>query len=216
MPINKIATVEGARTFARWLVYAGDPTTAGGMVPVGVTEGDLDWEEMERVHDLTIEELTGEAPIQRKIIQEGVRATVPIVLGPRPAVGALAANSGVALYDVISSVGAGAGGGYSEPKDAATTCLLLIPANEVGDGLSYGGVPPKVWAGGLGASGPVHARWIWKATAEAKSMTLLQTPNSKVVVEVPFRSMLDLSKPEGQMFWSLGVPHADILTTLEI
>lgn len=205
MPITKPALTGGKRDYGRWAVYVGDAFTAGGLVQLGVTEGDIDWEPMEAYRDLTLEEYTGAAPHDRAVVAEGVLVTVPLIIGPRVDAG----DDGTAIYDKISALGDGSGGGFSTPQDAVETNLLLIPEFEVGAGLSYDGV---AWS----PAAPKHARWIWRAVPEATAITLAQTTNEKVIVSVPFRGLYADARPEGHKLYTVGNPVAAGITTVRI
>lgn len=199
--LNKITLTEAVRAIGRAFVYAGDPTTAGGMVALGATEGEIEVEEPESYNDLTLPEYTGEAVHERQVQHGSPLVTVPLILGPTPD----GSDDGAAVYDKISSVGDGSGGGYSTQQPAVTTALLIVPESEVGDGLSF---TVDVWT----PAAPVHAIWIWRASAEASNQPFRFADGGKVIRSVPFRGLVDRTKPEGHMLWTRGDPDAHGIT----
>lgn len=197
--LTKISLAEALRAIGRAHVFAGDAFTVDGMVPLGATEGDIEVEELESYNDLKLEEYTGDAVHDRKVRHGGALVTIPLIVGP--AVGG--ADDGTDVYDMISSVGDGSGGGYSNEQDVVTTNLLIVPDSEIGAGLSYPDADGP-WA----PAAPKHAIWLWRAAPEASSQPFRQGEGGKIIREVTFRSLFDAARPEGHKLWTRGNPIA--------
>lgn len=197
--INRVSLAEALRAIGKAYVFAGDATVASGLVALGATEGDIEVEELESYNDLTAPEYTGGAVHERKVIQEGALVTVPLVIGPK----ADGSDDGSSIYDKISSLGDGSGGGYAEQQDAVPTTLLIIPEIEVpAAGLSFAAA---AWDPADAA--PVHAVWLWRAVPEVSAMTFRHGEGGKIIREVPFRAMFDDSMPAGHKLWTRGDPN---------
>lgn len=210
MTINRVTLAEALRAIGKAFVYAGDPTTAGGLIALGATEGDIEVEELESYNDFTVPEHTGGAVHERKVIQEGAIVTVPLVIGPKID----ATDDGSSIYDKISSLGDGSGGGHSEQQDGVTTSLLVIPQSEVPAGglATEDTTADTVHDAWVGGNIPIHAVWLWRAIAEVGSMSFRHGDGGKIIREVSFRTLFDASKPEGHKLWTRGNPYAHGIT----
>lgn len=188
MPISKVSLTEAIKAIGKADIYAGDATTASGLLALGATEGDIEVEELETYNDLMAPEYTGDAVHDRKVLQGGARITAPLILT-------------AAAYDKLSSLGDGTGGGHSTQQAAVTTTILVIPQSEVGAGLSFSA---GVWA----PAAPVHAVWLWRAVIEPDTYAFHHGDGGKTIREVSFLTLFDDAKPEGHKLWTRGDPDA--------
>lgn len=197
--ISRVSLAEAVRALGKAMVYVGDAFTDSSLVPLGATEGDISAEEQESYNDLTIPEETGAAIHERKVYQEGCIVTIPLIVGPSPD----GSDDGSEIYDLISSVGDGSGGGYSMPQAVAETNLLLIPEREIdpASGLAFDGT---TWT----PAAPVHAVWIWRAVPQTNTITFRRGEGGKVITEVTFIGLFDRDQPEGHKIWTRGDPSA--------
>jgi hypothetical protein len=184
-------------------VFVGDPTIAGGMVSLGATEGEIGFEATEASNNLTAPESTGGIPHQATVTLESAVITIPLIMGDP------------ALWAKVSATGS-AGGGFSTPQRVQETSVLLIPRSELGGGLAYtlaGGWTRTAGNGVAGAAGaeaaPQNAIWLWRAYLTRGRVPFRYAEGGKVISEIRATGMMDVSKPEGQMVYTIGAPEAE-------
>lgn len=205
--ISPFTLAEALRAMGVAEVFVGSPLVAGGMTSLGATEGEIGVEFTEGMNNLTAPELTGGIAHQTTTTLDAAVITVPLILGDPD------------LWAKISATGT-QGGGFSTPQPVQETTVLVIPRRELGGGLSYG--PPEgggaaVWtrqagngvaaASGAGAA-PQNAVWLWRASPSRGRIPFRYADGGKVITEVRFAGMIDVTKPEGQMVFSMGDPAA--------
>lgn len=197
---------EAIRAMGMAAVFVGDPTIADGMGALGQTEGDLGLETAETPNKLTTPDSTGGIAHQATVTLESAVITIPLIMGDP------------ALWAKTSATGA-SGGGYSSPQKVQETSVLLIPLAELGGGLSYSlaagwarlegnGVAAAVGA----AAAPQNAVWLWRAFLTRGRVPFRRQDGGRVVAEVRAEGMMDVTKPEGQMVYTVGAPEAQGVT----
>lgn len=172
------------------------PTSAASWALLGITEGDVQVEEGFQYNDYKLPEWTGDAVHERNVDGQSMKVVVPLIWG----------NS--ALYDTIAPSGT-QGGGRSKPIAVETRTVLIIPAKEVGEGLSYDGT---VWT----PAAPAHAVWIHRAAFEPGSYSFKHGDGGKVIRSVGIMALFDDTKPEGQKLYTVGNPVTQGVTTYRV
>lgn len=212
MAIAPFTLAEAIRAMGVAEVFVGDPTVADGMVSLGATEGEIGVEITEGTNALTAPELTGGIVHQATTTIESAIITVPLIMGDPD------------LWARISATGE-KGGGHSTPQPVAETSVLVIPRRELGGGLANATGLPAAWtrtagngvAGGVGAEfAPENAVWLWRAFPMRGRVPFRYAEGGKVITEVRFTAMIDVSKPEGQMVFTIGDPTAQGIADLII
>lgn len=190
-------------------VFVGDPLTTGGMSSLGATEGTISFEAPQTLNPLTAPELTGEAAHQATVVYGAVRVTVPLILGDPT------------IFAKISPTGSKSAGN-SVPQKVFETSVLIIPRAELGGGLSNTGSNWTRTAGngvaaatGVGAA-PQNAIWMWRATPTFAALPFSYGNGGKVITEVTFTAMFDVSKPEGHKLYTIGDPTAITPTPIAV
>ena len=171
-------------------VLIGDPFTVGGLVPLGIKDGDATVEWNEEYNDLIIGQ-TGPAIHQRKLRGMSPVVTFPILVGDPE------------LYATLSPTGT-AGGGHVEQQPVATTSLVLLPQSEMGPaGLSYpDGAGP--WA----PAAPEHAIWFWRGHFLRPGASFREAEGGKRLDTVTFQAMWHGASPDGHKLFTIGDPAA--------
>src|SRR4051812_47067250 len=119
MSANRLTLAAALAAVGVAQVFVGNPFVAGGMVALGATVGDIAPSVGYDVNALTATEYTGGVEHQATITQGAVEITVPLI------------NGQATVFDKISPVGDGSGGGWSTPQKVVTTTLLLMPLSEM-------------------------------------------------------------------------------------
>ena len=176
-------------------VFIGDPSIADGMESLGATEGEIRASVPILTNPLTAVEFTGDIPHADSIRYGAPTVTVPLILGAEE------------LWAKIMPTGISAGG-YSRPQVPVTTCVLIIPRSELGEGLTFDGT---LWT----PAAPVNAFWLWKAFPTIDAIPYRFDNGGKVISEVTFHGMFDATKPEGAKAFYIGDPNA-YTTPIEI
>ena len=194
-PISNLS--EYINALGKAYIYTTDtPTVAGSWALLGITEGDIQVEEGYQYNDYKLPEWTGEAVHERNIDGQSLKVTAPLIWGNAD------------LYDTIAPSGS-KGGGRSAPMAVTTHTVLVIPAIEVGDGLSYDGTS---WS----PAAPDHALWIHRATFEPGSYSFKHGDGGKVIRQVGIQALFDDNRPEGQKLYTVGNPVTQGITTYRL
>lgn len=192
MGVSRYSLTEALRQVGRAEVFVGDPFAVGGggMELLALKEGDVVVNEPYETNALTLPEYTGGVEHDTTVTLGPVTVTIPIV------------NGQADVYDKISPVGDGSGGGWDFPQPVVPTSVLIVPLSELAaDGtLSYGGGPPAVWA----PAAPVHAIMLWKAYPIPERTTFGYDNGGKRMDSVTFRAMLRMANPNGHKVFSRG------------
>jgi hypothetical protein len=178
-------------------VFVGDPYTAGGMEALGATEGDITFRNGLTSNDLTAPEYTGDIPHQTTVVQGVVEITVPLI------------NGQLDVYDKISAVGDGSGGGWDAPQDVVTTTVLLMPLREMAADGTFARTSAGVWTP---ATAGKHCLWIWRAYALTTEQTFGYDQGGKRINEVTFRGMYAGQNVNGHKVWTRGNPPAGVVS----
>ncbi|MBV9772654.1 MAG: hypothetical protein JO040_01810, partial [Gemmatimonadetes bacterium] len=114
------------KSIGKGYVFVGDTSTAGGLHPLGLTEGEIKVAFAQEFNDLKFPEYTGPAVHDRKLTGENVTVTIPLILGDPD------------LFERLSPVQKSSGG-YSTQQKVETTSLVIFPENEMSPstGISY-------------------------------------------------------------------------------
>lgn len=177
-------------------VFTGSATVAGGLVPLGATEGEIHVEETFKYNDLKAPEWTGDAVHARDLDGQNVKIKVPLIMGD------------TTIYDKLSPVGV-RGGGRSKPTAVTTTTLVLVPLKEYNGPIGYNGT---VWT----PAAPQHWVWLWKAVPMPGKYGFAHANGGKIIREIDFEPLFDDTKPEGQKLYSIGDPTTQGVTGLLI
>lgn len=173
-------------------VFRGDPTVEGGLVPIGVVQGEIKVKEKLTFNDLTFEEETGDSVHDSEVMDGGIEVEIPIIL-----------HAGA--YDAFSPLGDGSGGGYSTPQRVVPGTYLIIPRREIGAELSYkspDGIAAKAWSG----PPPKHALWIWRGRGVGSDYSFQHKELGKTIRTLTVTSMYDAAMPEGHQHYTRGNP----------
>jgi hypothetical protein len=182
-----------------------DGATALSLDHLGDTEGDIRLVPNDSYVHLTAPELTGPAKLESYIEGEDPTVEIPLFLADP------------ALRAVISPTGT-AGAGHSRRRKVAKHTLVLFPeelfaeANgEYGD-LSY--TDANGWRLGGDALTDEQERllglsvWLWRGYFTRAPIPFRHADGGKALDTVTFQAMLDSSKPEGNMLYTIGDPAA--------
>lgn len=168
-------------------VFVGSPLVANGMLNLGMTEGDISFEPLYTMNELTAPEWTGAVAHQATVTPGKVILKIPLIMGDP------------LLWPKITP-NAHAGSGYSSPQQVVPTTVLVIPITELGTSLAYSGT---AWT----PTGTLkNAVWLWKAFPTPGPVGFKYAGGGKVITEVTFTAMFDFTKPEGQKVYSIGDP----------
>lgn len=181
------------RAIGRASVGVGDPFTAGGLTPLGVTEGAVEPNFEADFNDLTFPEQTGPLVHARSMRGESLSVDIPLIVG-NPELWARVSPTGLA------------GGGYSGPRDVEETALVLFPQSDVPvDGeLSYDGT---AWSPGP----PENALWIWRGHFSRMGPAFQDEDGGRTVRTATFQALYYAPNPEGHKLFTIGDPtEADI------
>lgn len=193
-------------------VFIGDTLTANGLTSLGAVEGNIEVSVPWELNELTAPELTGKVPHQATATLGSVTMKVPVILGD------------ASLYSKISPSGT-SGGGFSTPQKVAETSCVVIPRSQVGGGLTNTAGTPTGWtrvagngadAGSGVTAAPTNAVWFWRATMSFGNLPYSYSNGGKVLVEVTFTAMFDVSKPEGHKVYTIGDPTALIPSPIPV
>lgn len=194
-------------------VFVGDPLTVGGMVSLGILEGERRGEIEYTENKLTMPEHTGDIAHDVISAVNVARIVCTVVLN--------ATEDAEALWAAINPLGSNAGGGSSHVRKP-TFAVALVPHSDLGKSLVYNEVTPG-WerieeddTTTLGAdAAPKHALWLWKAHVKHGSIPYGFEDGGKSRVEVTFEGMFDETKPEGAKVFLIGDPRA-FATPIEV
>jgi hypothetical protein len=178
-------------------VFVGNPFIVGGMEALAATEGDITTDMPFDVNALTAVEYTGGAEHQATITQGAVTVTVPVI------------NGQADVYDKISPVGDGSGGGWSAPQKVVETTVLVMPLSEMAADGSFSRTAAGLWT----PATPKHCIWLWRAYAVPSGDTFGSDNGGKRMNSVTFRTMYRGENPEGHKMWTRGDPPATITST---
>lgn len=177
-------------------VYIGDLFTAGGLEPLGATEGEIRVESNEEYNDLVFPEYTGPAVHATKLTGENPVVTIPLIVG------------NAALWEKISPTGKFSGG-RSNHIAPIETSMVIFPEDEVINGIGYDGM---AWT----PAAPQNAVFFWRGYFRRPGLTFRQPDGGKVIVEATFQVMHDAARPEDLKLWCGGDPVAAGVTDLRI
>lgn len=178
-------------------VFAGDPFTAGGMVNLGATEGDVTVDIATEENVLTAPEYTGGVAHQVHIMAGEITGTIPLIMGD-PAIWAKIMPTGIL------------GMGWSSQQPVVPTSIGIVPIDEIGVGMAYNGT---AWTGGRE---PKNAIWIWRAILQPGPMTYHFGDGGKSIMPVRLRGMFDAARPEGHKVFTIGNPVTAGITTFRL
>ena len=183
------------KTIGKGYVFVGRTDTAGGLSPLGATEGEIKVAFNQEFNDLKFPEHTGPAIHERKVSGENVVVTLPLILGDP------------ALFDTLSPTSE-THGGYSRQRPVATTSLVIFPESEIPtEGLAFtpgASGAPGTWS----PAAPARAIWIWRGHFVRPGLNYKQGDGGKVIAETTFQAMYDASRPEGHRLYTIGDPSA--------
>lgn len=194
--LNRPDLEAALKRIGKGAVFVGDPFTAGGLLPLAATEGEITPTFAESFNDLTFPEYTGEIVHERQVMGEGVSLSIPIIMGDP------------ALYAKLSPTGL-AGGGHSSHQDVVTTSLVVFPYDEIGAGIGFG-------AGAWSPAAPEHAIWIWRGHFTRGGPMYKQPDGGKTIQTVTFQGMYRAANPEGHKVYTIGDPAAQGIAGLAI
>lgn len=187
-------------------ILAGDPMTNSGMIHVGEFEGDRTFDVEFTENKLTLPERTGGVPHDATVNVNAASIKGSFVLNSRT----------TSVWPTISPHGV-RGGGSKGFNAVVPTTVLLIPYSELGGSLDWDSAgAPAQWVRTAGngapaaagaAAAPVNAVWLWKAYPVFTSVPYNFNEGGKVLVDVTFVAMLDMTKPDGHMVYTLGDPR---------
>lgn len=196
------------RSIGKGYVFVGDPFTAAGLKPLGLTEGEIKVAFNQEFNDLKFPEYTGPAVHERKLTGENITVTIPLILGDP------------LLFETLSPVKKSSGGFTSQQK-VVTTALVVIPQAEMNaSGLTY--TPPTGGTGGTAGgwvpAAPKQAVWIWKGHFSRPGLNYKHADGGKVIAETTFQAMFsnEARLPEGHKLYTIGDPIAQGITGLVI
>ena len=190
------------RAIGKGYVFVGSTSAAGGLKPLGATEGEIKVAFNQEFVDLKFPEYTGPAVHERMLSGENITVTIPLILGDP------------ALYTQVTPTGKSSGGNSSH-QAVKTTSLVIFPESEIRDGISYT-APSGTAAGGWTPSAPRNAVWVWKGHFNRPGVNYKQADGGKVISEVTFQALYDASRPEGHKLYTIGDPAAQGITSLAI
>lgn len=186
-------------------VFIGNPMVADTMASLGRLQGDRNFEVEWEENNLTMEEWTGGLPHEQQLQVSAARITCSIVLNAE----------GAAIWPKISPTGTN-GAGSLRFVVPAETAVLLIPITELGGSLNWNATGTPQWERTLGngvpaatgaTAAPVHAVWLWRATVRHGSIPYPWANGGKSMVDVTFTGMIDVTKPDGHMIYTIGNPR---------
>lgn len=179
--------------------------------PAGPTWGHLGAMEGERSfrvgythNDLTAPEYTGGAVHQRASNVETAEITANVIVGDPD------------LWAKINPFGL-KGGGYSSFRSPRTVAAVLIPKDEVGDGLTNPAGTSAGWVrvpagGGTNVTGiaaaPKSAIWLPRATISHGDIPFNFGDGGKSIVPVTITAMFYAAAAEGYKLYAIGDPNA--------
>lgn len=190
-------------------VLIGNPFSASGLLSLGLTEGEIGGSVTYAENVLTAPEWTGGMAHQTNIMVESATITTPMIV------------TDDLLYAKISPSGTKSGG-WSSQQVVTTTSLVLIPRTELGGSLAYATATWTRTAGNgvAGASGagaaPKHALWIWRCYPMPGNRPFRFTDGGKMIIDVTWKAMIDVVRPEGHKVFTTGDPAAQGITTILI
>lgn len=196
------------KAIGKGFVFVGDPFAAGGLKPLGMTEGEIKVAFAQEFNDLKFPEYTGPAVHDRRLTGENVTVTIPLILGDP------------LLFETLSPIKKGSGG-YTSQQKVLTMSLLVIPQAEMSaSGITY--TPPTTGTtptpGSWSPAAPKQAVWVWKGHFTRPGMNYKQADGGKVIAETTFQAMFstDTRLPEGHKLYTIGDPVAAGVTGLVI
>lgn len=150
-------------------VYIGDLETAGGLSPLGATEGDITVEMNDSYNDLQFPEDTGDAIHERKITGFNPVVTIPLIVGDP------------ALFATVSPLGQ-KGGGHTSQQPVVETSLVIFAEEDLRDGIGFA----------AGAWNPIdntveNSVFFWRGHFTQIGLTYRQPDGGKVISEVQFQ-----------------------------
>lgn len=201
MPSSLTNLETALRAIGRGIVLTGDPFTASGLVPVGLTDGEIRVEVNENYDDLTAEQ-TGPAIHERSLRGMNPRIVVPIILGDK------------GMLAELSPTGT-AGGGHLSAQPVTETSLVIFPESAflATGSVAYAGGPPKVWAP---LTAPDFSFWGWRGHWERPGPMYRIADGGKVVLECNFQLLWDAARPDGQKLFTQGDPALQGITTIAL
>jgi len=177
-------------------VFVGNPFAAAGMEALGATEGDITTRMPYNSNPLTAPEYTGDVEHDTVITQGAVEIVVPIIHGQ------------VDVYDKISPVGDGSGGGWDSPQSPVTTTVLIMPLREMAADGTFSRTVGGVWT----PATPQHCIWLWRAYPLPDETAFGFDNGGKRLQSVTFRGMYRGINPNGHKVWTRGDPPLTILS----
>lgn len=190
------------KSIGKGYVFVGSTSTAGGLRPLGATEGEIKVVFNQEFNDLKFPEYTGPAVHERKLTGENITVTIPLILGDPD------------LYDDLSSTNR-TSGGFSSQQPVKTTTLVIFPESEIRDGIGY--APGAAGAAGTWTpAAPKNAIWIWRGHFNRPGMNFKQADGGKVISEATFQALYDGTRPEGHKLYTIGDPTAQGISGIAI
>jgi hypothetical protein len=202
MPATSVVLTTKLPSIGSAEVLIGDPYTASGLESLGLTEGDITAEVTFSENALTADEWTGAVPHEVETMVENAIIRVPVIV------------TNDDLYERIHPTGTKSGG-WSAPQFVQEFSTVLIPRKQLGASLANTTGLTAGWVrlagnGVLGATAadasPTHATWLWRSYAMPGARTLRRSAGGKAIIEVAFRAMFDVTRPEGHRVYTLGDP----------
>lgn len=151
-------------------VFIGDLETAGGLAPLGATEGEITVEKNDTYNDLKFGEYTGEAVHKRRLSGMNPVVRIPLIVG-NPELWAAVSPSGVA------------GGGDVDQVPVQETSLVIFAEDDLRDGVSFAA---GVWDP---LDAVPNSFFAWRGSFSEPGISYRQADGGKVISEVMFQVM---------------------------
>jgi hypothetical protein len=173
-------------------VFVGDLFTVDSLELLGATEGDITMAKGEEFNELIFDEYHGPAPEEVTLKGEKPIISIPLIIGNPD------------LWEKISPTGT-KGGGYSTHQPVQTTGLVIIPENELIDGLGYGPALAPAWLPAP-ANATVNALYVPRGYFTSPGPTFRQADGGKAIITVQFHALRKKSLAEGAQLYYQGDP----------
>lgn len=201
MSIEAVTISDALKSFGPGRIFTGDAFTAGGLAPLGATEGGIRLATPYDLNMLTANEFSGQVPHEATVTPGLISVTAPIIFGDESA------------WEKVSPTGS-KGMGWNSPQNVVKRNLLLVPLNEMLTNVD----PPTLGYDGVTWSpkAPVNAIWLWAAVPSIEEVPYAYEDGGKSIVDVTFTGFFFAQNPSGQKVYTVGNPVAQGITTIRL